>query len=82
MASGHRDEIAGDFPGREQTQAAGLSLLKTAALQIAAPCITGPGDRLETLGRGGAAQSGTGLIGINAEIGGQMAWGLGWHEGS
>ena len=71
MRLGHRDQIAGDLPGREQAQRFAPGLVHAAAGQVGAAAGAGGGDLGKAFGAGRRLQLGQGGVGIDVEIGWQ-----------
>ena len=69
MGAGDRNQIAGDFPGREQPQLAPPILAQTPPGQIVAPGFASPRHGGKTRGRGRRPQFGQSRIGVDVEVG-------------
>ncbi len=79
MRGRHRDQVAGDLPGREQPQLLVPVLFEAAAGKVIAPARAGIGDAGEIPGAGGGIEIGKGGVGVDVEIGGQVGAGLRCH---
>ena len=67
----HRDQVAGDLPGREQPQPLGLALAEAARREVGAAAGAGLGDRREVAGADRASELGQRRVGADTEIGRQ-----------